>query len=110
MVCPECGGKTEVTHNRSYKDYIRRRRVCKECGHVFSTYETLKPPGERYPMGRPKKASKPKKTSKPKKIKKPKRQPFECRYNCAVVCDGSKECLNCGWKPKGVDLGWEERK
>ena len=87
MVCPECGGKTEVTHNRSYPEYIRRRRVCKQCGHVMTTYETFKPPDERYPMGKPR--------------GKTKKQVIVCRYNCAIACDGDKDCSNCGWKPKG---------
>ena len=94
MICPECGGKTEVTHNRSFPQYIRRRRVCKECGTVMTTYETLKPPGERYPMGRPKKTQ-----PKNEKHKKAETKTL-CKFNYGVTCDGTKKCSSCGWKPK----------
>lgn len=89
MQCPECGGKTEVTHNRSFPEYIRRRRVCRECGHVMTTYEVEKPPGERYPMG---KRATGKKKGIPKEV---------CCYNDGVMCDKPKEsrdCGGCGWK------------
>lgn len=109
MQCPNCSGKTEVTHNRSFPEYIRRRRVCKQCGAVMTTYETLKPPGERYPMGRPKqsvpKITKRKKTA-PKQpaLKKPEPKQYRpkgfCPYNAGVYCDGKTECSECGWKPK----------
>ena len=58
MECPKCGGKTDVTETRvsteirtefklptDLKEAIksnnvrRRRRVCLECDHRFSTYE-----------------------------------------------------------------------
>lgn len=91
MKCPDCSGKTEVTHNRSFPEYVRRRRVCKQCGAVMTTYETLKPPGERYPMGRPKK----KKKRAPKKAE----AKIPCKFNAGVVCDGKKRCKNCGWNP-----------
>ena len=85
MKCPNCGGKSEVTHTRTFPDYARRRRVCRECGRVFITYETLKPPGERYPMGHP-------------WGKKGKPEPQVCKYNSAVVCEDS-DCAICGWNP-----------
>lgn len=90
MVCPECGGKTEVTHNRSFPDYIWRRRVCKQCEYVMTTYEIIKPQEERYPMGRPKRTIKSKRTESGQ----------VCRYNYGVSCDGTKKCSKCGWNPK----------
>lgn len=94
MVCQECGGKTEVTHNRSFPQYIRRRRVCKECGAVMTTYETLKPPGERYPMGRSHSMSKVKEEHKENNLL--------CKYNVGVVCQiplKDRPCGKCGWRP-----------
>lgn len=84
MECRECGGKTEVTHNRKYKEYIRRRRVCKECGHAMTTYETFDPPRNLQPV-----------------VRKPYvRKTNKCRYNDGVICEGTTGCEACGWRPK----------
>lgn len=47
--CGKCGGFTRVLECRGSKEYRRRRRECKDCGHRFTTYEsrinpTLHPP------------------------------------------------------------------
>ena len=94
MNCPECKGKSEVTHTRTFPDYDRRRRVCRECGRVFITYETLRPPGERYPMGHPWTMGQPwtyKAKAKP--------EHRYCEYNQAVVCEEGNRCATCGWNP-----------
>ena len=41
IVCPECGGTTQVVDSRpnDAKDTIRRRRVCTDCYLRFSTFE-----------------------------------------------------------------------
>jgi len=42
MNCPECNSKkTEVLDSRPrvFGDTIRRRRICSECDHKFTTYE-----------------------------------------------------------------------
>lgn len=39
MTCPQCGGETFITNSRKTCDNVRRRRVCRECGHRFSTTE-----------------------------------------------------------------------
>lgn len=42
MRCPKCGGLDDkVVDSRSIKDgqVVRRRRVCKSCGHRYMTYE-----------------------------------------------------------------------
>lgn len=42
MKCPRCfSAESEVRDSRKYDDYIKRRRVCSECSHRFSTYETV---------------------------------------------------------------------
>jgi len=55
MKCPECGGKPKIINSRLHaeelgadmplklsgiaKQIVRRRHVCKECGHRFGTVE-----------------------------------------------------------------------
>ena len=39
MTCPQCGGETFIINSRKTCDNVRRRRVCRECGHRFSTTE-----------------------------------------------------------------------
>lgn len=39
MDCPVCGGETIVADSRSFGEFVRRRRRCRECGHRFSTIE-----------------------------------------------------------------------
>lgn len=44
VTCPGCGGQASLvlaTRGRLTIDGIWRRRVCDECGHRFSTRETL---------------------------------------------------------------------
>jgi transcriptional repressor NrdR len=61
--CPVCGGRdTKVVDSRESRDGVRRRRVCNECGHRFTTREridetlpmVLKRTGERQPFDRTK--------------------------------------------------------
>jgi transcriptional repressor NrdR len=61
--CPVCGGRnTKVVDSRDSRDGVRRRRVCNECGHRFTTREridetlpmVLKRTGERQPFDRAK--------------------------------------------------------
>ena len=41
MVCPKCKTKTQVIDSRNRgKQVIYRRRVCLNCGHKFSTWES----------------------------------------------------------------------
>ncbi|MCA9697827.1 MAG: transcriptional repressor NrdR [Myxococcales bacterium] len=63
MECPVCGGRnTKVLDSRDSRDGVRRRRVCSECGHRFTTREridetlpsVLKRGGEREPFDRAK--------------------------------------------------------
>ena len=63
MECPVCGGRdTKVVDSRESRDGVRRRRVCNECGHRFTTREridetlpmVLKRTGERQPFDRTK--------------------------------------------------------
>lgn len=63
MECPVCGGRnTKVVDSRDSRDGIRRRRVCNECGHRFTTREridetlpvVIKRGGERQPFDRAK--------------------------------------------------------
>lgn len=43
LTCPKCkNSKNEVVETRSAPGGIRRRRVCRQCGHKFSTFEELK--------------------------------------------------------------------
>ena len=83
MTCHICDGKTVVTHTRTFRGYTRRRRVCEECGEAFTTYETIKPPEQRYPMGRGKVNRRPDARA-------------VCRYNSGVCCDQTS-CDDCGW-------------
>jgi transcriptional repressor NrdR len=39
QVCPKCDGDTGVIDTRPYKDGVRRRRECQECGYRYSTVE-----------------------------------------------------------------------
>ena len=39
MNCMKCESDTKVIDSRPSKDGIRRRRVCKKCGHRFTTRE-----------------------------------------------------------------------
>lgn len=43
MKCPLCGKDSQVVESRPSEDgsTIRRRRMCKVCGHRFTTYERL---------------------------------------------------------------------
>jgi transcriptional regulator NrdR family protein len=42
--CVKCKGETKVKDSRSYKDTIRRRRICKKCEHRFFTFEVAEEP------------------------------------------------------------------
>ena len=39
MTCPICGAETKIFDSRKHIDYVRRRRVCSECGYRFTTEE-----------------------------------------------------------------------
>ena len=40
MFCPKCGGDTRTIDSRDTDDGRRRRkRICKECGYSFMTFE-----------------------------------------------------------------------
>lgn len=39
LLCPVCGGKTEVTDSRSDCESVRRKRKCMDCGYKFNTVE-----------------------------------------------------------------------
>lgn len=63
MECPVCSGRnTKVVDSRDSRDGVRRRRVCNQCGHRFTTREridetlpmVLKRTGERQPFDRSK--------------------------------------------------------
>lgn len=42
MVCPKCGGATNVYNSRPYLcNSIMRRRECVQCGRRFRTTETI---------------------------------------------------------------------
>jgi transcriptional regulator NrdR family protein len=42
MLCPKCGKKTGVKDSRAKKEgYIRRIRVCPQCGMEFTTREEV---------------------------------------------------------------------
>ena len=44
MRCVKCKGATKVKDSRSHKNTIRRRRICKKCGHRFFTFEVAEEP------------------------------------------------------------------
>jgi hypothetical protein len=46
MKCPQCGAETRVSDSRAVDDgrAVRRRRVCDECAHRVTTYETIPNP------------------------------------------------------------------
>lgn len=55
MQCPKCfSHENDVKDSRPYNEYIRRRRVCKQCGLRFTTMEMsmsdIKDVGIRYVM------------------------------------------------------------
>jgi transcriptional repressor NrdR len=61
--CPVCSGRnTKVVDSRESRDGVRRRRVCNDCGHRFTTRERIdetlptvvKRTGERQPFDRAK--------------------------------------------------------
>ena len=39
LLCPVCGGKTEVLDSRSDCESVKRKRKCLECGYRFYTVE-----------------------------------------------------------------------
>ena len=39
LLCPVCGGKTEVTDSRSDCESVKRKRKCFDCGYKFHTVE-----------------------------------------------------------------------
>lgn len=39
MNCPACQTETRVIDSRPVEGSVRRRRVCQQCGHRFTTYE-----------------------------------------------------------------------
>jgi hypothetical protein len=39
--CPTCNGETSVRDSRPSGNMVRRRRLCAECGHRFSTFEAF---------------------------------------------------------------------
>lgn len=39
MTCPVCGSPTIIRETITKVDCIYRRRICKECKHVFKTEE-----------------------------------------------------------------------
>ena len=43
MKCPKCGyvGQFDVGESRYHPEYQRRRRVCRECGKKYTTYEKI---------------------------------------------------------------------
>lgn len=43
MMC-DCGGSTEVADSRNRGKYVERRRVCKDCGQRFPTWEVRRRP------------------------------------------------------------------
>lgn len=42
-VCPECGSRTRVIDSRMALGGVRRRRVCKDNKHRFTSYESMIP-------------------------------------------------------------------
>jgi transcriptional repressor NrdR len=46
MRCPLCsGGPSQVLDSREVGRYVRRRRLCRQCGRHFTTYEGQASPG-----------------------------------------------------------------
>ena len=41
MICPKCGGRTDVLAVKTYDDGKIRKRRCVECGYGFFTKESL---------------------------------------------------------------------
>ena len=42
MKCPKCSNtESEVKDSRPHQDWIRRRRKCCGCAHLFTTYERI---------------------------------------------------------------------
>lgn len=39
MTCPKCGGVTGVWDSKPDAESVHRKRVCKECKHIFFTVE-----------------------------------------------------------------------
>lgn len=55
MQCPSCfSTKNETKDSRPYKEYVRRRKLCRDCGNRFTTIEMsmsdIKDVGIRYVM------------------------------------------------------------
>jgi len=48
MRCPECGNETRVGETRDIAGNNRRRRVCPNCGHRFTTIETIVQSNQKY--------------------------------------------------------------
>jgi transcriptional regulator NrdR family protein len=48
MWCPLCDKPTQVIDTRKYQDisrtfdFVERRRICRDCGHTFSSIEITK--------------------------------------------------------------------
>jgi transcriptional regulator NrdR family protein len=61
--CVKCKGETKVKDSRSHRHTIRRRRMCKKCGHKFFTFEVAEEPPKIIEL----KVEKPKKRRAPKK-------------------------------------------
>ena len=40
MICPKCkADATRVIQTKTCRKWLRRRRICKNCGYRFSTHE-----------------------------------------------------------------------
>ena len=63
MKCVKCKSETKVKDSRTHQDTIRRRRICKKCGHRFFTFEVAEEPPKIIEL----KVEKPKKRRAPKK-------------------------------------------
>lgn len=53
IVCPKCGGETEVTETRKCDGGLRRARRCLTCDGRLTTYEVPAPPHKAAWRGRP---------------------------------------------------------
>lgn len=84
VVCPECGGESEVKDSRSHKNGIRRRRICDQ-GHRFSTLESV--------VDMSRKAAPPKK---PRRI-----NPIDLplTYLSLAQKARARQLFQAGWKP-----------